>query len=375
MKKRVALISNQAFSLVNFRGDLIKKLVLSGCQVFALAPDFTQENRRALDVLGAQVVEIPLTRTGMHPMREAYNTLLLVFILRRIQPQVILGYTIKPVIFGTVAAWLARIPRRVAMIEGLGYVFTPDNEQVSVSRRALNVLVRSLYWFSLKLASTVIFLNREDANEFIVSKLVKESKVNVLGGIGVDLSHWKCTPPPRGQICFVMVARLLREKGIYEYAAAAKTVKEQYPNAVFVLLGDLDVNPGSLKKEDINGWVAAGLLVWPGHVDVKPWLEQASVFVLPSYREGVPRSTQEAMAIGRAVITTDVPGCRETVVDGVNGFLVPARDADALAAAMLKFIIDPSLISAMGPESRRMAQDRFDVNEVNGRLISALGLS
>jgi glycosyltransferase involved in cell wall biosynthesis len=165
---------------------------------------------------------------------------------------------------------------------------------------------------------------------------------------------------------------LLREKGIVEYVNAAKIVKARHPAVRFVLLGGLDRNPGSLSEAEVNSWVALGLIEWPGHVAVMPWLAQTSVYVLPSYREGVPRSTQEAMAMGLPVITTNAPGCRETVDHGVNGFLVPVRDVPALAAAMLHLIESPELISAMGLESRRLAEERFDAAKINAHLMRVL---
>ena len=373
--KRVALLSNQAFSLVNFRGDLIQGLIQSGHVVIALAPDFTPELRGKLIQLGARTVQIPLARTGMNPLRELFNMLLLAYRLRRIKPDVILSYSIKPVIFGTLAAWLSRIPLRIAMIEGLGYVFTPATEKLSVLRRALGILVKYLYRIALKAAHKVIFLNHDDAGEFVEGHLVPRGKSVVLGGIGVDLDVWAYKYPPTASVSFVMVARLLREKGVYEFAAAAKSIKDKYPSTKFVLLGGLDINPGALRREEIDEWVDDGLLEWPGHVDVKPWLEKCSVFVLPSYREGVPRSTQEAMAIGRAVITTHAPGCRETVEDGVNGFLVPVRDAAALAKAMMRFLDSPVSITAMGLESRRLAEERFDAKKVNAHIFAILGVA
>jgi glycosyltransferase involved in cell wall biosynthesis len=372
--KRVAILSNQAFSLVNFRGELIKGLANSGHEVIAMAPDMTPELQIELMKLGAKPELVQLSRTGVNPLLEFFNMVLLAFRLRSMKPDVLLSYSIKPVIFGILAAWIVGVPLRVAMIEGLGYVFTPASEKMPLMRRTLGMLVRYLYRFTLKGAHTVIFLNHDDAQEFIKGHLVDESKVIVLGGIGVDLDLWVHVPPPSGVVCFMMVARLLREKGVYEFVTAAKMIKEKYPIARFVLLGGLDINPGALRREEVEKWVDAGVLEWPGHVDVKMWLKNCSVFVLPSYREGVPRSTQEAMSIGRAVISTNVPGCRETVDEGVNGFLVPVRNTAALAQAMLRFVESPSLIGAMGIESRRLAVERFDVNKVNLRLFAILGL-
>jgi glycosyltransferase involved in cell wall biosynthesis len=169
---------------------------------------------------------------------------------------------------------------------------------------------------------------------------------------------------------------MLREKGVFEFLQAAQQVKERYPHARFVLLGGLDSNPGGICAADLQPWVDRGVVEWPGQVDVKPWLAQTSVFVLPSfYREGVPRSTQEAMAMARPVITTDVPGCRETVVDGVNGFMVPPRNVDLLVRAMERFITEPALLERMGAESRSMAEQKFDMRVVNRKLLDVLGVA
>lgn len=370
---RCALISSQAFSLSNFRGPLIEDLVGKGVEVFAIAPDYDEQTRSFVFALGATPIDCSFSRTGMNPFSDGFNTLKLALLLRRLQPDTILSYFVKPVIFGTLAAWLARVPLRVAMIEGLGYVFTSSGGREPLQRKVLRSLVGRLYSFALRRVHKVIFLNDDDIREFISAGFVQKSKVIKLGGIGVELRDWPFVPPVIQPLTFLLAARLLREKGIVEYAEAARIIKKHRADVRFVLLGALDPNPGSLALAEVQAWVAQGLLEWPGHVDVKPWLARTSVYVLPSYREGVPRSTQEAMAMGRAVITTNAPGCRETVDDGVNGLLVPVRDVPALVAAMLRFIQDPQLITSMGLESRRLAEERFDSAKINARLTSILG--
>lgn len=372
--KTVAMISHYAPSLVNFRGPLIRDLVAAGARVYALAPDFYDDLRQQVMDLGAQPVDYSLSRTGMNPLRDGLDTLRLAALLRRLRPDVTLGYTIKPVIYGTLAAQLARVPRRVAMIEGLGYVFTPSSDQPSRRRELLRAMAARLYKFALARAHRVIFLNPDDLKEFIDTGLVAQGKAVNLGGIGVDLQEWPLMPPVTRPVTFLLAARLLREKGIVEYAESARRVKARYPDVRFILLGGLDTNPGGVHADEVQAWVEEGLLEWPGHAPVKPWLAQTSVYVLPSYREGVPRSTQEAMAMGRPVITTDAPGCRETVVEGVNGFLVPPRDVGALAEAMERFIAEPGLIEPMGRESRRLAEERFDARKINQRLLRILGV-
>lgn len=371
----LAIITSHAPSLVGFRGPLIRALRARGVTVFALAPNFDDQTRAAVQAMGATAVDIPMSRTGMNPWRDARNTWQLARILRQLKPAVSLGYFIKPVIFGSIAAWWAGVPRRFAMVEGLGFVFTPTGDRLSFKRRVLKRLVLWLYKLGMSRADRVFFLNPDDMGELVAAGVLPADKGFMLGGIGVDLSQWSLAPPVQTPVTFMLVARLLREKGVAEYAAAARLVKQQHPQARFILLGGLDDNPGAIALTEVQAWVAEGILEWPGHVPVQPWLAQASVFVLPSfYREGVPASTQEAMAMGRPVITTDVPGCRETVVDGVNGFLVPARNAQALADKMLVFIAQPDLIVSMGQASRRMAEERFDVHKVNAVMLSEMSL-
>jgi glycosyltransferase involved in cell wall biosynthesis len=372
LMKSIAIISTQAYSLVNFRGALITDLVASGVRVFALSPDMDSHLKTSLEELGAIPVHINLSRAGLNPVRDLWDSLMLIKILRGIRPDVTLTYLIKPVIFGTVAAYLSGVGRRIAMIEGLGHVFTGTNGDLSWRRKALRFAVSFLYKFSLKLTDQVIFLNRDDIHEFVEAKLVAPSKIIHIDGIGVDLYHWSQVPPCMEPITFILVARLLREKGIIEYIEAAKMIKSKHPAVRFFLLGNTDVNPSSLTKAEVQAWADQCVIEWPGHVDVKPWLHKASVFVLPSYREGLPRSTQEAMAVGRAVITTNVPGCRDTVVDQVNGYLIDVQNVSQLTDAMSKFIADPQKIIVMGVESRKIAESRFDVRRINSQIIRLL---
>jgi glycosyltransferase involved in cell wall biosynthesis len=368
----IVIITTHAPSLINFRAQFIKCLLSKGVKVFAFAPNFDVKTRVAVLELGATPVDCPISRTGMNPLADAFNTWKMARLLKQLKPDMTLGYFIKPVIYGSIAAWLAGVPRRFAMVEGLGFVFTPAISALPLKRRLLKHLVLHLYRLGFSCAHRVIFLNPDDRAELSAAGVVPFSKTFLLGGIGVDLDKWPMSPSVLSPVTFLLVARLLREKGVEEYAAAARLVKQRYPEARFILLGGIDDNPGSISTNDVNAWVDEGILEWHGHVAVQPWLKQTSVFVLPSYREGVPASTQEAMAMGRAVITTDAPGCRETVVEGVNGFLVPARNALALAEKMCTFIAQPALIESMGRESRRLAVERFDVHKVNQRLIDLI---
>lgn len=372
---RFAILTSQAFSIANFRGALISELVKRGITVFALAPDYDDASRRAVTSLGAIPLDSPMTRAGMNPLHDILDFARLAVQLRRLRIDVLLAYFIKPVIYGMPAARLAGVPNRYAMIEGAGYVFG-SGERMSISRRILRAVVRRLYRISLSQAVRVFMLNRDDQKQFVEERMVGKEKVKLLDGIGLDLDRYQMMPPVLRPTCFILVARLLREKGVYHYINAARRAKALHPEIRVLLLGSVDVNPSSVTAKEIESWVSEGLIEHPGHVaDVRPWLAQASVFVLPSYyREGLPRSIQEAMAMGRPIITTDWVGCKETVEEGINGYKVPIRDSDAVFGAMMKFVERPELIASMGAESRRIAESRFDVHKINALILETMNV-
>lgn len=358
---RVALITSGARTVPNFRGTLIEELVRRGSEVLALAPDWDDETRAATRALGAVPVDMALSRTGLNPVRDAVDTVRMTALLRRLRPDAILTYFAKPNTYGMLAGWMAGVKRRIAMVEGLGFAFE-STELAGVKARLVASGARLLYRAAFSRADHVLFLNDADEAVFREGKLVEPDKIVAFGGIGVDLHAFAPVTPVLDPPTFLLMARLLRGKGILEYAEAAALVKARHPSARFVLLGDVDANPDSLRREDVEPWVARGVLEWPGHVsDVRATLAAASVFVLPAWcREGLPRSTQEAAAMAKPIITTDVVGCRDTVMDGENGFMIPGRDVPALAAAMTRFVEEPGLIASMGRASRRLAEQRWD---------------
>lgn len=372
MNKKIAFISHQAFALINFRDGLIRLLITSGYEVYALAPDFTSDSRKYLVAMGATPLDYQLSRTGTNPMRDFLSAIELFHILRSLHVDVAFAFSIKPSIYGMIAAWFARVPKRICMIEGLGHVFIVGLQKVSLLRNLLKASVLMLYKIGFATSSSVIFLNNDDLNYFLKKKLVSSKKCSNIGGIGVNLANWTFSIPKIDPIRFIFIGRLLREKGILEFIEAVRKVKGEFNAVQFIVLGDVDTNPSSITRSQINQWVDEGLVEWHGHVPVKNWLGISSVFVLPSHREGVPRTTQEAMAIGRPVITTDVPGCRDTVIDGLNGFLVEPFNSDALANAMKKFIESPNLIMQMGVQSRRLAEKWFDEKQKNQMILNII---
>ena len=370
--KRIAIITTQAFSLCNFRGPLIKEMASGGMIVYAFAPDYTEELKKSVVALGAIPVDFQMSRTGINPLSDFFNCIQLSIKLRKLRLDGTLSYFIKPVIYGTLAAYFARVPNKFAMIEGAGYIFT-DHSNPSLFRYLLRICVVQLYKIALSQINVVFVLNPDDKKLFINEGMVAEERVLLINGIGVDLDYYDFMPPVLNPMCFILIARLLREKGVYEYVEAARKLKLMYPQTRFLLLGNVDENPGSILEAEARSWVEEGLIEWPGQVeDVRFWLAQASVFVLPSYREGLPRSTQEAMSMGRAVITTDVPGCRETIQHGLNGFLVSPRNPEALFESMLTFVNQPDLVKSMGLASRKIAVDNFDVHKINVKILGSM---
>lgn len=369
----VVIIASIAYSLPNFRGPLIRDFVAAGWRVIALAPDYDETTRAAVAALGAEPQHCALERAGIRPLSDIRHAIRLAVQLRRLKPDLVFSYFIKPVIYGSIAAWAARVPRRFALVAGLGYVFTANGSEHTAQRRRLRAIASVLYWLGFKACRRVFFQNQDDIDQFVGAGLLPAGKVVRLAGSGVELTRLVPAPAVVEPVTFLLMARLLREKGIAEYAEAARIIRTDRPDVRFVLLGGRDPNPGGLSIEQVRAWTVDGTLEWLGHLDdVKPVLAGCSVYVLPSYREGMPRSTQEAMAMAKPIVTTDVPGCRDTVEEGVNGFLVPARDPIALARAMRRFVDDPTLIAPLGAASRRLAEKRFDVTRINRLILETL---
>ena len=354
------LISPKNRTVYNFRGNLIKKIISLGYEVVVTGPD-TENIDRILE-LGARFVEIPMKKTGtsiVGDLKYCYN---LFRLMRHEKPDVTLGYTVKPVVYGVLAAKLAGVKNINGMVTGGGYTFTAK----TLKARLLGIIVRILYKFGFLCTDHIIFQNSDDLEEFCQIGLCRRKKCSVVNGSGVDMKQFTTSPLPDRPI-FFMLSRLLKSKGVKEYLEAAKIVKQKYPEAKFALLGKLEYEMQDAVSESfINEYINDGTIeLYPETNDVRPYYEKCSVYVLPSYREGTPRTVLEAMAMGRPIITTETNGCKETVKDGVNGFLVPVGDSKKLAEAMIKFIKSEELIAQMGKESLKYCSEKFEVNKVN----------
>lgn len=375
---KVVLIGTVSSSIFGFRKILLQSLVKAGHEVRILTTDLTPEiQQRAWNELEVHAEKYTLARTGVNPLTDLKNACALHRRLRTLKPDYVFCYFAKPVIWGALAARLAGIQHRYGMLEGLGYYFTDDPNGNSRKKNLVRAIMVTLFRFSLPMLKGLVVLNPDDKRDLIEKYRIRQKNVMVLGGIGVDLEEYAYSEPDTSSLRFVFVGRLLAEKGINEYLKASEIVKRRYPQVEFLILGRPDPgNPGSVDEAYLDKLVSEGVVIYPGSVaNVAEWLAGSSVFVLPSYREGVPRSTQEAMAIGRPVITTDVPGCRETIVDGENGYKVPPHNPEALAGAMERFVVRPELICSMGRRSRELAERGFNVEKVNQRLFEFLGLS
>lgn len=357
-------------SLLNFRGDLIAALIARGHKVFVTAPDILAEQKRDLRRIGAEPISVKLSRTGRGLTNDINYLLVLRSIIKRIHANAVINYTIKPNIWGTFAAQLTGA-RSYSMVTGLGYVFIPGQ---GLTRKITQWLAKLLYRQATRFNRRVIFQNPDDVRDFCEAGcLLDQSKAVIVNGSGIDLEKFQMADMPQ-EVVFLTIARLLGTKGMREYAAAALQLIERGSNARFQIAGFIDEGPDAIRAEELDRWIKGGIEYLGPLSDVREALRKCSVYVLPSYREGTPRTVLEAMAIGRPVITTDAPGCRETVTDGLNGLLVPVADTDALIDAMLRLATDPAARNEMAVASLARARAKYDVKKVNEAILAICSL-
>lgn len=370
---KVVVIGGYADSLIRFRGELLKTMVVNGHQVIASAPNAEPKTIQALNQLGVLFNEVFIDRAGLNPLKDLRTLRSLYQLHRQSMPDVVLQYTIKPVIFGSLAAKVAGVPTIYSLISGLGYAFSGGGWKKDL----LALLAKGLYRWALRYNKKVFFQNPDNLEFFVRQNIVPRQKSVLVNGSGVDLKEFPFAEMPLEGVSFLLIARLIKDKGVLEYAQAAQVLKHKYPNVKFKLVGWIDRNnPSAVKEDELQGWIDGGYIEYLGHLDdVRPTIASSSVFVLPSYYpEGTPRTILESMAMGRPIITTDMPGCRETVTDGDNGFLIPARKVDSLVKVMERFISDRSLLARMGARSRAIAKEKYNVHKVNEVMLKSMKL-
>lgn len=350
----VCLVCNTGFAIYTYRQGLIRMLVAKGVRVIVLAP--RDRTFALLEAMGCVCIELPVASKGTNPLADLRTLAALYRHYRTIRPDVVFHYTIKPNIYGSVAAWLARVPS-IAVTTGLGYVFIQKSRAASVAK--------ALYRFAFRFPNEVWFLNRDDHQAFLNERLLAHpERAKLLHGEGVDIDQFVLTPLPRAQpFTFVLIGRLLWDKGVAEYVEAARILRRRYPHARFQLLGPVGVdNPSAIAQTDVDGWRKEGIIEYLGEAhDVRPAIAGADCVVLPSYREGVPRTLMEASAMGRPIVATDVPGCREVVADGVTGLLCEVKNAQSLAAKLAQVLeMSEDARREMGLRGRDKVTTEFD---------------
>jgi len=366
--KSIIVLGTIPSSLCNFRGELVKSLSVNN-NVICIASDATPDELNKIRSLGCSYLDVPVKRSGLNPIDDIRYVITLFKLFKKVEPDILISYTIKPVIWGGLSARFCRA-NFYALITGLGFAFHGK----SLQRRALTKLVVFLYTLALKNSKAVIFQNIDNCNTFVEKRIIEPSKAYVVNGSGVDSKKYNVENLPRGNIKFLCISRLLGEKGLREYAEAAKIVKSKFPDVGFNLVGPEDSSPDAIPLNEVNSW--SDYIDYKGSTDdVRPYIKDSHVYVLPSYHEGLPRSTLEAMSMGRPVLTTNAVGCKETVEESINGFKVSVKSSEMLAKKMIWFIENSDQIGKMGIESRKMAENKFDVHKVNKEMLKIMEIA
>lgn len=366
------ILGNQAGTLVNFWSVLVRNALEFCREIVCAVPDADSRAENRLTGLGVRVVHYKLDRKGMNPLRDAHTLLDLTRLLKREKPDILFASTIKPVIYGCLAARLASVPHVFAAITGLGYAFEADTPL----KKCVNLLGVQLYRIALRHAEGIFFQNQDDVDVFRRNGILRNNvRARITRGVGVDVRRFGQAPLPPQPLIFLLVGRLLEAKGLPEYAAAARLLKKRHPEVRFQVLGPPEQGPGSIPLDAVKAWEQEGDIEYLGKTDdVRPCIAAAHVLVLPSRREGAPTALMEGMSMGRPAVATNAPGCREVVRDGLNGFLVPVRDAAALAEAMEKFILDPDSVAVMGAAARAFAETECDAEHVAGQILRGMNV-
>ncbi len=367
---KVAVLSSFTTSLMWFRLDMMKTFRDKGYEVLAVGEGSEDEWAERFQAEGIRYRSIPVERNGTNPLKDIKTLQALRKLLKEEKPDKIFAYQAKTVIYGGIAARMNKIREFYPLIAGVGSVFLGHGLKNGIVRA---ILVTE-YRLGMKKAPGYFFQNRDDLAVFVSNKIVKPERVTMLNGSGVDVERFHPASLPE-KPAFLCVSRLIKDKGVGEYLEACRGIRKKHPDVRCMLVGPFDTNPSAIQPGDLQSYIDDGSVEYFGEQkDVYPFIAQASVFVLPSYHEGTPKTVLEAMASGRAIITTDAPGCRETVTDGINGLLVPVKDVGALAGAMDSLIASPKQVEAMGAEGRKLAESKYDVKLVNKTICQTMKL-
>lgn len=365
----VLILSSHAQSIFFYRKNMINAMQENGHQVIVAAPEKKDSVKEDFEKINVEYKEIKfLNKTGTNPLKDLLALFYLFILIRKIKPDRIFTYQAKTNIYGTLAARMAFIKDIYIFMGGLGSVIRNENPSI------VQKILKLQYKVSFSAAKKVFVQNNDDLDLLVDNNILTKNKVTMINGSGVNLNYFK-QKKIKNENTFLLIARIIRDKGIMEYIKAAEIVKDKYPDADIQLLGYFDTNPTAIKKETIKKYEDKNIINYLGSTDdVRPYLENTFVFVLPSYHEGTPKSVLEAMAVGRAIITTDAPGCRETVIEGENGFLIPVKNYEKLAEKMIWMLENREQAKKMGEKSREICKNKFDVKKVNADILSTMEL-
>jgi len=366
---KILILGTVPNDLLNFRSELIKDILKKGAEVIASSSKLDPDSSSHMKELGIAYESIFLHRHGLSLRGDIKTLADLLKVFKKLNPNLVLAHGIKLVIWGGISARIRKIPF-FALITGLGFAF----QGTTFRRKLLTRLVSFLYRIALKNSKAVIFQNEDNRKIFIDKNIVSPSKTRIVNGSGVDINKYNFTQIPESNLSFLLVSRLLGEKGLREYAEAAKIVKGKFPEVEFKIVGTQDNSLDAISIEEVKSW--SEYVDYEGPTkDVRPYIKKCHVYVLPSYHEGLPRSTLEAMSMGRPIITTNASGCKETVEENINGFLVPIGSSKELAKRMIWFIKNKDEIKSMGEQSRKIVEKRFDVRKVNQEMLKILEIN
>ena len=367
---KIAVLSSFTTSLFWFRVDMMQSFQKAGYEVLAVGDGAESEWAERFAALGIRYRQIPVQRNGTNPLRDLTAFRALYRLLKQEKPDKIFAYQAKTVIYGGIAAYLNGIREFYPLIAGVGSVFLGDSPRQKLIR---SILVAE-YKLGMRHAPRIFFQNRDDLKVFTDHRILPEHKAVMLHGSGVNVEKFTPTPLPE-RPGFLCISRLIRDKGVVEYLEAARKLHQRRPDVKCVLVGPFDTNPSAIKPEELQPYIDDGSVEYVGEQkDVQPYLRACTAYVLPSYHEGTPKTVLEAMACGRPAITTDAPGCRETVTDGVNGWLVPVRDVDAIVDAMERILDQPEKTVQMAAASRHLAEEIYDVHKINRKIGQTMGI-
>lgn len=367
---KIIVLSSHTQSLFWFRMDMMKSFMASGHEVVAIGSEPLTEWSNKFQEKGIKYRQIPVQRNGLNPLKDLQTLKAIEQIFKEEAPDKIFAYQAKSIVYGSMAAKKLGITEFYSLIAGLGSIFRGSG----LKNKVIKTVMQQQYKLACKNSKVVFFQNNDDRDELIKHNIVSLNQTMILNGSGVNLDIFQPTEQPKIP-AFLFIGRLIKDKGVMEYLEAAKQLKKLYPENRFLLVGPFDSNPSALKPEELAPYLENEIIEYFGEQkDVRPYIEQCSTFVLPSYHEGTPKTVLEAMAMKRSIITTDAPGCRETVKDGENGYLVKVGDVPNLIRAMEKIIGNPDNSNVMGQESLRIAQNKYDVKLVNKSIKETMNL-